>query len=79
MAEYGNILTLDGRIKGAQPGVTKRKIEAVGDLIMGAMSGNPIQAGTLQEVMTTSDAPYSAAHLVTAELIEQFDAAPRTW
>ena len=78
MADFKDILTLDGRVR-TQPGVTKRKIEAVGALITGAMQGNPIAAGTLQEVMTTSDAPFSAAHLVSGELIAQFDSAPRTW
>lgn len=79
MAEYKDILTLDGKIRGAQPGVSARKIEAVASLIQGAMRGDAIKAGTLQEVMTTSDAPFNAAHLVTAQVIEQFDAAPRTW
>lgn len=79
MADYKNILTLDGKIKGAQPGVSQRKIEAVAGLIQGAMSGDPIKAGTLQEVMTTSDAPFNAAHLVTAELLSDFDSAERTW
>lgn len=79
MADYDNILTLDGKLRNAQPGVTKRKVEAVGSLIAGAMRGDPIAAGTLQEVMTTSDAPFSAAHLVTAEFLPQFEAAPRTW
>lgn len=79
MADYKNILTLDGKLKGAQPGVTARKIEAVAGLIQGAMQGDPIKAGTLQEAMTTSDAPFNAAHLVTAEVIDQFETAPRTW
>lgn len=79
MADYKNILTLDGKIKGAQPGVSQRKIEAVAGLIQGAMSGDPIKAGTLQEVMTSSDAPFNAAHLVTAELLSDFDSAERTW
>lgn len=79
MATYKNILTLDGRIRGAQPGVSQKKIEFVSGLIEGAMQGDPIKAGTLQEVMTTTEAPFNAAHLVTSELIEQFDAAPRTW
>lgn len=79
MADYKNILTLDGKIRGAQPGVTQRKVEAVAALIQGAMHGDFQKAGVLQEVMTTSDAPFNAAHLVTAELISQFEAAPRTW
>lgn len=79
MADYKDILTLDGKIRGAQPSVTKRKIEAVADLIQGAMSGDPIKTGMLQEVMTTSDAPFSAAHLVQAEFLPQFEKAERTW
>lgn len=78
MAEYKNILTLDGKVK-PQPGVTARKIEAVSELISGAMQGDFQKAGLLQEVMTTSDAPFNAAHLVSAELIPQFEGAPRTW
>ena len=78
MADFKNILTLDGRVK-AQPGVTQKKIEAVAGLIQGAMQGDFQMTGMLQEVMTTSDAPFNAAHLVTAELIEQFEKAPRTW
>ena len=79
MAEYKNLLTLDGKIRGAQPGVTASKLKAVASLIEGATHGDFQKAGTLQEVMTTSDAPFSAAHLVTAELIDQFDKAERTW
>lgn len=79
MSEYKDILTLDGKIRSAQPGVTKRKIEAVADLISGAMQGDPVKAGMLQEVMTTSDAPFSAAHLVQSEFLPQFEKAERDW
>lgn len=78
MAEYNDLLTLDGRVR-PQAGVSKRKLEAVSGLMERALRGDRIAAGTLQEVMTTSDAPFSAAHLVTAEVIAQFDEAPRTW
>lgn len=78
MADFKNILTLDGLVK-PQPGVSQRKIEKVADLIQGAMQGDFQKTGLLQEVMTTSDAPFNAAHLVTAELIGQFEDAPRTW
>lgn len=78
MAEYKDIMTLDGLVR-PQPGVTKRKVEAVADLIGRTMRGDSIASGTLQEVMTTSDAPFSAAHLVTAELIPQFEKAERNW
>lgn len=78
MAEYKDILTLDGLVK-PQPGVSKRKIEAVADLLGRTMSGDSIAAGTLQEVMTSSDAPFSAAHLVQGEVLAAFDKAPRKW
>lgn len=78
MAEYKDILTLDGLVR-PQPGVSKRKLEAVSELITRTMQGDSIASGTLQEVMTTSDAPFSAAHMVQAELISQFEAAPRSW
>lgn len=78
MAEYKDILTLDGLVR-PQPGVSKRKIEAVGDLIARTMRGDSIAEGTLKEVMTTSDAPLAASHLVTAQLIPQFEKAERKW
>ena len=79
MAEYSDILTLDGRIKAAHPSVTKRKLEAAGDLLSRALRGDHIASGTMQEVLTTSDLQFNLAHLVSAELLPQFDAAPRTW
>lgn len=78
MAEYKDILTLDGLVR-PQPGVTKRKLEATADLLQRTLRGDAIAAGTFKEVMTTSDAPFSAAHLVTAEVLEQFEKAPRKW
>ena len=78
MAEYNDILTLDGRIR-PQTGVTQRKLEAAGKLLAGALRGDAIAAGTFKEALTTSDLAFNAAHLVTAELIPQFDAAERTW
>lgn len=78
MAEYKDIVTLDGRIK-PQTGVTKRKLEAAGDLLGRALRGDAIAAGQFKEALTTSDLRFNAAQLVTAELIPQFDEAPRTW
>lgn len=79
MAEYSDILTLDGRIKAAHPSVTKKKLDATKTLLEKALRGDHIASGTLQEVLTTSDLQFNMAHLVSAELIPQFDEAPRTW
>lgn len=79
MAEYKDILTLDGRLRQPQAGVTKRKLEAANSLLTKAMRGDHRAAGEFQEAMATTDLPFNAAHLVTAELLPQFDEAPRTW
>lgn len=79
MAEYSDILTLDGRIKAAHPSVTRKKLDATKTLLEKALRGDHIAAGTLQEVMTTSDLQFNMAHLVSAELIPQFEEAPREW
>lgn len=78
MAEYNDILTLDGRIK-PHVGVTKRKLEAAADLLGRALRGDSIASGMFKEALSTSDLRFNAAQLVTAELIPQFDAAERTW
>lgn len=78
MAEYKDILTLDGRIR-PQAGVSKKKLEAAAALLGSAMRGDKIAAGRFAEAMTTTDLRFNAAQLVTAEFIPQFDEAERTW
>lgn len=76
MREYNDKFTLDGRIKPA-PGVTARKVEAADRLLGRAMNGDKIANGQFQEAMTSSDLQFNVAHLVTTELIPQFDEAER--
>lgn len=78
MTEYKDMFTLDGRLK-PQPWVTKEKVQAADRLLREALRGSYASAGLLREVHTTSDLPFSLAHLISAEAIPQFDVAPRTW
>lgn len=78
LSEYKNQLTLDGRIK-LQPGVTKRKVEAVRFLMEGALAGDRSAKGHLEEVLTSSDAIFNYAHLLSINLLPQFDALEPTW
>lgn len=48
-------------------------------LLKAALRGDQIAAGTLREVHTTSDLPFSLAHLASSVAIPQFEDAPRTW
>lgn len=76
--DYKDNYTLDGRVKPTA-GVTKSKVEALRGLVESALRGNRIAAGTLVEVITTSDAAFSLAHLVNLNFLPQYDEAPRTW
>lgn len=78
MAEYKDILTLDGLVR-PQPGVSKRKLEATADLLGRALKGDYQAEGVFKEAMTTSDLRFNAAHLVSAETIAQFPEMERTW
>jgi len=76
--EYKDWFTLDGRLT-PPAGVTKRKVEAVRELVEKALRGNRIAAGTLQEAVTTSDASLNLAYLVNLNVLPQYDEAPRVW
>lgn len=76
--EYTDQYTLDGRIT-PDPRVSSVKVEAAANLLRDALHGDRIAAGKLAEVHTTSDLPFAMAHLITTELIPQFDEAERTW
>jgi len=79
MAEYKDEFTLDGRLKPAHPSVTRTKVAEADRLLSAALRGDQIAKGQLAEVHTTSDLPFSLAHLISATLIPQFDEAERTW
>lgn len=76
--EFKDWFTLDGRLT-PPAGVSKRKVEAVRDLVAKAIRGNRIAAGTLQEAITTSDASLNLAYLVNLNVLPQYDEAPRIW
>jgi hypothetical protein len=76
LREYKNKFTLDGRLK-PQLGVTKAKVNAAKAMLEGALAGSIMDDARLRESVTTSDAMFNVAHLVSLNLIPQFDAAPR--
>ncbi len=77
--EIKDQFTLDGRLKPANPYVTRTKVKEADRLLTSALRGNFADAGLLREVHTTSDLPFSLAHLISSVAIPQFDKAPRTW
>lgn len=76
--EFKDQFTLDGRLK-AHPFVTREKAEKADELLTEALRGNQIASGQLREAFTSSDLPFSLAHIVSATLIPMFDEAERTW
>lgn len=76
--EYKDQYTLDGRIT-PDPRVSEVKVAEAANLLRDALHGDRIAAGKLAEVHTSSDLPFALAHLITTELIPQFDEAERTW
>ena len=79
MAEIKDQFTLDGRLKPANFKVTRQKVEAADRLLQKALRGDRIASGQLAEAFSTSDLPFSVAHLISAVTIPQFDAAERQW
>jgi hypothetical protein len=79
MTEYKDQFTLDGRLKPAHPSVTRAKVAEADKLLKAALRGDKIASGQLAEVHTTSDLPFAIAHLITTEMLPQFDRAERTW
>lgn len=77
--EIKDQFTLDGRLGIAHPSVTRAKVTEADRLLQSALRGSFRDRGLLQEVHTTSDLPFSLAHLITTVAIPQFDKAPRTW
>ncbi|MCK9599208.1 MAG: hypothetical protein M0R66_02535 [Candidatus Omnitrophica bacterium] len=79
MTEYKDQFTLDGRLKPAHPSVTRTKVQEADRLLTAALNGDRIASGKLAEIHTTSDLPFTLAHLISSVLIPQFDEAPREW
>jgi hypothetical protein len=75
---YTDGFTLDGRVK-PRLGVTKKKVGAVKLLTEATMRGDRIAKGTLEESLTTSDAIFNLAHLVSINTLAQYPEAPRVW
>lgn len=78
MTQYKDWYTLDGRLR-PPAGVTKRKVEAVRDLVDRSLKGSRSALGTLTEAVTTSDASINLAHLMNIEVLPQYDEEPRVW
>lgn len=79
MAEYKDQFTLDGRLKPAHPSVTREKVKVADSLLTEALRGNRIASGQLAEVHTTSDLPFTIAHLISSVVLPQFESVERTW
>jgi len=78
LSEYKDQFTLDGRLK-PQPFVTKRKVEAINELMNGALLGSREAKGRLEEVMTSTDAIFNWAHSLNINFLPQYDALEPTW
>ena len=77
--EIKDDFTLDGRLKPANFKVTRRKVEAADELLGKALRGDRIASGKLAEAFSSSDLPFSVAHLISATVIPQFEDAERSW
>lgn len=78
MTDYKDAFTCDGRLRPAAS-VTKAKLGAVKSLFEAGLRGDRVSAATFAESISTSDAIFNAAYLTSIQVLEQFDAAPRTW
>jgi hypothetical protein len=78
LSEYKDQFTLDGRLK-AQPGVTERKALYMQELLNGTLGGSYQAQGLLKEAMTSSDAIFNYAHVLSINLLPQYDALEPTW
>lgn len=78
MTDYKDPFTCDGRLRPAQS-VTKTKLGAVKSLFEAGLRGDRVAAAQFTESISTSDAIFNAAYLTSIQVLEQFDAAPRTW
>jgi hypothetical protein len=73
-----NAFTRDGRAHPF-PGVSERKVAAIRDLFEAGMAGDRIAAAKFEESIATSDAALNAVYLINLSVLDQFEAAPRTW
>lgn len=78
MTDYKDPFTCDGRLRPAAS-VTKAKLGAVKNLFEAGLRGDRVAAAQFTESISTSDAIFNAAYLTSIQVLEQFDAAPRTW
>lgn len=78
MTTYKNPFTADGRLK-PMAGVSERKVSAVKALFEAGMAGDRVAAAKFDESIATSDAALNAVYLINLAVLDQFDAAPRTW
>lgn len=76
--EYRDKFTLDGRAK-VRSGVSSTKVRAIQKLFEAGLRGDRVAAAQFTESISTSDALFNAAFLTQIQIIEQFDALPRTW
>jgi hypothetical protein len=75
---YKNAFTRDGRLR-PMAGVSERKVAAIRDLWEAGLAGDRMAATKFEESISTSDAALNAIYLINLNVLDQFDAAPRTW
>jgi len=78
MTNYSAEFTRNGRLTPFA-GVSERKVKAIRDLWEAGMNGDRRAAADFEESISTSDAALNAVYLINISVLDQFDAAPRTW
>lgn len=72
--EYKNRFTLDGRIR-PQVGVNVAKAKAAAALLREAREGNALAEGKIREALKSTDIGINLAHILSLELIPNYDKA----
>lgn len=70
LESYKTPFTLDGRLK-PQPGVTAPKVKRAQELYERGLAGDFVAEAQLRELMTSTDAGFSMAHLTNLQFIPQ--------
>ena len=70
LENYKDQFTLDGKLK-PQGGATREKVKAVKGLYEKAAAGDRVANAQLSELLTSTDAPFSLAHLLNIQTIPQ--------
>lgn len=78
MAEYKDTFTLDGLVKPV-PGVTKKKVAALSQLVDETMAGSRQSRGIIEEAMVSTDAVFNMAHLAALNVLQDFAEEERKW